>query len=238
MSQQTTTTAQQGPHYTAPSGNRWVRYTITPGPPSTRTFSPPAISLQGGSNLVSGDYEARGGIQSLGVPGATLEPMSYNATSKTVGQYTYYRGSQRESGNIVYGGGENPVGVGSLTAFEIYRQYPVPQQTQAAGHAGGAGGAGGLGRGFQNQPAGDSGASGSSGTTGQAGNGGAGGAGGAGGSYGAAGGAATAGQAGTASTSAGASGGAVGSVGAAGNYIEGISNVSFTNNGTVAGGTE
>jgi len=163
---------------------------------------------------------------------------NYTATSLTAGQYTYYKGSGGYSGGVTSDSEGNPQG--TLIYQPIRRTFPqqVQQQTQVAGHNGGAGGAGGLGRGFQNQPGGDSGASGSSGSTGQAGNGGAGGNGGTGGGYGQAGSAGQNGATGTSSTTAGSGGGNDGSVGAAGNYIEGFSNVTFTNNGTVAGGTE
>ncbi len=165
---------------------------------------------------------------------------NYTATSLSSGQYTYYRGPP--SGSFTTGVTQDGEGyaVGTQYVRPIYRQFPQQSQsqTQVAGHNGGAGGAGGLGRGFQNQPGGDSGASGSSGSTGQAGNGGAGGNGGTGGGYGQAGAAGQDGATGTSSTTSGSSGGNDGSVGAAGNYIEGFSLVTFTNNGTVAGGTE
>ena len=166
---------------------------------------------------------------------------NYTASSLTAGQYTYYKqpsgyGKYWRYATTDHEGNQ----VGYLWVHAIYRQYPSQQQqqTQVSGHNGGAGGAGGLGRGFQNQPGGDAGASGSAGSTGQAGNGGAGGNGGTGGGYGQAGGAGQNGATGTSSTTSGSSGGNDGSVGAAGNYIEGISNVTLTNNGTVAGGTE
>lgn len=155
-----------------------------------------------------------------------VSPLS--ASSVTQGQYTYHIGAY--------------VGANQFNTFNRYyqirRTFPQQQQTQVAGHNGGAGGAGGLGRGFNNQPGADAGASGSSGSTGQAGDGGAGGNGGAGGGYGQAGVASQAGATGTNSSTNGSAGGGAGSVGAAGNYIEGFSNVTLTNNGTVAGGTE
>ena len=181
-------------------------------------------------------------IQYGPAPGATAFPQGpFNRTSFTQGQYTYYRGPQVGQGaNTISDGMDGSTNTGTYYLHSVYRQFPQPfqQQTQVAGHAGGAGGAGGLGRGFNNQPGGDAGASGSAGSTGQAGNGGAGGNGGTGGGYGSAGGEGQNGSTGTSSTTSGSSGGNDGSVGAAGKYIEGISNVTFTNNGTVAGGTE
>ena len=122
--------------------------------------------------------------------------MSYNATSKTIGQYTYHRGSQRDSGPIFIPGGESPQSVGSFNVYEIRRTFPQSQQQQTQTAGGNGGG------------------------------------------YGQAGSAGGAGQTGASSTTSGSSGGSAGSVGASGNYIEGLSNVTFTNNGTVAGGTE
>lgn len=92
--------------------------------------------------------------------------------------------------------------------------------------SGGAGGAGGVGQGYSQSAT--AGSAGSAGGT----NAGAGGAGGTGGSFGAAG----------ATGATGANGnytnGLVGSVGGStGNYINGISNVTLTNSGSVAGGT-
>jgi len=211
--QQQQSTAQQGPYNAAYANGYDWRYTNW----SSYNYSK---AFWGGSQVAQGNY---------------------TATSLSSGQYTYYRGPP--------GGGTYSMGVtadsegspqGTLIVSPIRRTYPQQQQSQnqVSGHNGGAGGAGGLGRGFQNQPGGDSGASGSSGSTGQAGNGGAGGNGGTGGGYGQAGAAGQNGSTGTSSTTSGSSGGNDGSVGAAGNYIEGFSLVTFTNNGTVAGGTE
>lgn len=158
------------------------------------------------------------------------------ATSRTVGQYTYYKGSPSEPHNQT-----NPEGdfQYNFTRSYIYRQFPQQQQSQnqVAGHAGGAGGAGGLGRGFNNLPGGDSGASGSGGSTGSAGNGGAGGTGGTGGGYGQAGASGGTGSTGSPSTTGGTGGGSGGSGGAAGLAVERASPISFTftNNGTVSG---
>ena len=92
--------------------------------------------------------------------------------------------------------------------------------------SGGGGGAGGAGAGYNQSAA--AGASGSSGGT----NAGSGGSGGTGGGYGASGSNGSTGANGNYTNgSAGTSGGA------GGKYIRGVSNVTFTNNGTVAGGT-
>lgn len=232
--QQQQTTAQQGPSYQhSPSSNvyMWVKLNGSPGPYQSPVSS--AVSLyQSTTNNTYGSRARFGG----GPPGTVNLP--YNSNSYTQGQYTYYRGPQQQSGPI--GVSMELQGWGQSIRYAIYRQYPQSQQqqTQVSGHNGGAGGAGGLGRGFNNQPGGDAGSSGSSGSTGSAGNGGAGATGGAGGDFGADGSAGSTGSTGTSSSTSGASGGAAGAVGAAGKSIEGFSNVTFTNNGTVSGGTE
>ena len=91
---------------------------------------------------------------------------------------------------------------------------------------GGAGGAGGRGQGYNHGS--QNGSGGSGGGT----NAGTGGTGGNGGGYGAAGATGNTGANGNRTNGSGGSGG-----GAAGKYIRGISNVTFTNNGTVQGGT-
>ncbi|MGB0141501.1 MAG: hypothetical protein ACPF8W_00355 [Luminiphilus sp.] len=118
------------------------------------------------------------------------------------------------------------------------------------GGSGGGGGAGGRGQGYnhgsQNGSGGSAGAGGSAGGTnaGAGGQGGTGGTGGNGGGYGAAGGNGATGATGNTgangnngngSAGTGGSGGSNG--GAAGKYIRGLSNITFTNNGTVLGGT-
>ncbi len=232
--QQQQTTGQEGPAYQqgSPNAKYWVRLNGAPGPYQGPVSNVLTLYASATNSTQQGRYRWGGSS-----PGNNVN-VPYPASSYTQGQYTYYRGSQRFSNPI--GTSMELQGWGQSIGYEIYRQFPQSsqQQTQVSGHSGGAGGAGGLGRGFNNQPGGDSGASGSSGSTGQAGNGGAGGNGGTGGGYGQAGGEGQNGSAGTNSTTSGSSGGNDGSVGAAGNYIEGISNVTFTNNGTVAGGTE
>lgn len=118
------------------------------------------------------------------------------------------------------------------------------------GGSGGGGGAGGRGQGYSqalaNGSGGSAGAGGAAGGTnaGAGGQGGTGGTGGNGGGYGAAGGNGTSGATGNTGAngnytngSAGSGGAGGGSGGAAGNYIRGLSGVTFTNNGTVLGGT-
>ena len=105
--------------------------------------------------------------------------------------------------------------------YAVSRTYSSTSST-----TGGSGGAGGVGAGYnQSAAAGGSGASGGT-------NAGAGGAGGTGGGYGASGLNGSSGANGNSSN--GASGG---TGGAGGKYIRGLSFVTFTNNGTVAGGT-
>ena len=221
LQQQQQTTGQQGPTYYG-------------GGYATQQYSWNNIYQQGFSGYL-GTQAQWGPSNPDGIalttypthPRAIPQP-ALGTTSVTFGQYTYFRGGYR---------GANQFDTFNAI-YNIYRQFPQQQQTQVAGHAGAAGGAGGLGRGFNNQPGGDSGASGGSGSTGQAGDGGDGGNGGDGGGYGQAGSSGQAGQAGTNSSANGSAAGSAGSAGAAGNYIEGFSNVTFTNNGTVAGGTE
>lgn len=230
LSQQTQTTAQQGPFYAGPGNNHYKWSRVLNNNPS---FLAPYAFPYG-----SGTYGQNSAIQYGPAPGAASYPIGpYNRTSFTQGQYTYNRGNQRAIYPITAYQGESEFNIGQIRYHEVYRTFPQSQQTQASGGAGGAGGAGGVGRGFNNPSAG-SGSSGSGGSPSTAGDGGAGGAGGAGGGYGQAGSAGGAGATGTPSTTSGTAGGSGGSAGGAGNYIEGISNVSFTNNGTVAGGTE
>lgn len=106
------------------------------------------------------------------------------------------------------------------------------------GTDGGAGGAGGVGQGY-NQAAG-TGANGVAGTSPptNAGQGGTGGTGGSGGSWGATGVTGYTGNTGANGTTSNGSTGSAGSSGGSGGYyINGISNVTLTNNGNVAGGT-
>lgn len=231
LSQQQQTTAQQGPFYLGPPNNyyKWSRV-VNNNPSYAASYGFP-------SGLTTTGTNAR--IQYGPAPGVGSYPvLPYNSTSFTQGQYTYNRGTLRSQGPIqVSTSPENAFVIGQGIRHEVYRTYPQTQQTQASGGAGGAGGAGGVGRGFNNPTAG-SGSAGTGGTPSVAGDGGTGGTGGTGGGYGQAGNAGATGATGTPATTSGTAGGAGGSAGAAGNYIEGIGNVTFTNNGTVAGGTE
>jgi hypothetical protein len=119
------------------------------------------------------------------------------------------------------GGGTTPASnpCGSSWGYGITR-------TASATSTGGSGGSGGVGAGYnQSAAAGSGGANGGT-------NAGAGGNGGTGGGYGASGSNGNSGANGNSSNGAAGSGGAAG-----GKYIRGISFVTFTNNGTVAGGT-
>lgn len=131
-------------------------------------------------------------------------------TRLTTGGYTYNRGSTRDSDD-------------NYSKHEVSRSYST---STTVGTTGGSGGSGGVGAGYLQSVA--NGAGGSSGGT----NAGNGGSGGNGGGYGASGSNGNSGANGNVSN--GASGG---SGGAGGKYIRGISFVTFTNNGTVAGGT-
>lgn len=161
--------------------------------------------------------------------------------SPRVNNIQYQRGSLWESPGSYY--------VRSRTYSTTYTYY-----NGGAGGSGGAGGAGGRGQGYnhgnQNGSGGSAGAGGSGGGTnaGAGGQGGTGGTGGNGGTYGNGGGNGNTGatgntgangnRSGSSGNGSGGSGGAGGSSGgAAGRYINGLSNVTFTNNGTVQGGT-
>jgi len=131
-----------------------------------------------------------------------------NTSSWTNGNTTYYKGT----------------GQGSVEDCSLYSVSATTSSTTST--SGGSGGSGGAGAGYNQSAAAGSG--GSSGGT----NAGSGGSGGTGGGYGASGSSGNSGSNGNVSNgSSGSSGGA------AGKYIRGISNVTFTNNGTVAGGT-
>lgn len=127
----------------------------------------------------------------------------------TTGGKTYYKGSYQYSPSD------------DSNEFKIRRVYTATSNT-----TGGSGGNGGVGAGYQ-QNAG-SGNNGSNGGT----NAGQGGSGGTGGGFGANGSNGNSGNNGNRTNGSGGNSG-----GTAGKYIRGISNVTFTNNGTVAGGT-
>lgn len=168
-------------------------------------------------------------------------------SSYASGGYQYQRGSSQIQ--VAYMGGEVTV------RYYQIRRYPTTAYqwiytSGGGGGYGGGGGAGGAGAGYQ-QTAG-SGAGGAGGQGGQygqtnagrGGTGGTGGTGGSGGTFGAAGGngatgnTGATGQGGNYQGGAGGQGGSGGQAGgAAGNYLRGSTNVTFTNNGTVQGGT-
>ncbi len=232
LSQQQQTTVTQGPFLGGPGNNFYAWATAQ----SFGSYSVPYGFPSQLGTQTSGRSRAQFG-PATGAPSLPEGPL--NRTSFTQGQYTYNRGSQSGGRqNVNKEQGENQFQIGYRTTYRVFRTFPQSQQTQASGGSGGAGGAGGLGRGFNNQPGGDPGSGGSGGSPSTAGDGGTGGTGGAGGGYGQAGSAGATGATGTPSTTSGTAGGSGGSGGSRGNYIEGFSNVTFTNNGTVAGGTE
>ncbi|WP_420408702.1 hypothetical protein [Hoeflea sp.] len=146
-------------------------------------------------------------------------------TSTTIGGYTYYQGSYRQS--VVYSGN-------GIALYAIYRTYPTT--AYSTGGAGGAGGAGGYGQGYnQVATAGSGGAAGSAGGT-NAGSGGTGGTGGAGGTWGVAGSAGATGATGnTGNYTAGVAGSAGSAGGAAGRAIYLSAAATVNNNGTIQG---
>jgi len=148
----------------------------------------------------------------------------FNNTPQTYGGYEYHRGAQFCSDS------EN-----NRDGRQVRRR--TVSSGSSTGGAGGAGGAGGVGAGYnQTASAGSSGSGGAAGGT-NAGAGGTGGTGGTGGAFGATG---ASGSDGTAGANGNVSNGAAGSAGAgggaAGAAIQGISNVTLTNNGTITGG--
>lgn len=155
--------------------------------------------------------------------------------------------------NIV-GGSSNDEGEGNGHSGGTYQSETkgtgYNYHNGGSGGGGGAGGNGGRGQGYnhgkQNGSGGSGGANGAGGgpNAGAGGRGGTGGTGGNGGTYGNSGGNGNNGATGNSGANgnhtggSGGSGGASGSGGgAAGKYIRGLSNVTFTNNGTVQGGT-
>lgn len=175
-----------------------------------------------------------GGSGGTGGAGASVSTSSYRASgNQYYWQYDSGNGVTRivwNYGVVAQGNFGNPNSYGTNPKYLRGGYYccivwTVARQ-DATSTSGGSGGTGGVGAGYnQSASAGSSGASGGT-------NAGAGGAGGTGGGYGAAGSNGNSGANGTSSN--GASGG---SGGAGGKYIRGLSFVTFTNNGTVAGGT-
>ena len=164
-----------------------------------------------------------------------------NQGSGTYGGYGWTwdratRGNVQSGGTIRYQLTGTNVGAGSIAVQALdYSSSPTTvldynSSTRTVSTTnysnGGSGGAGGRGQGY-NQTS-QSGSAGAAGGT----NAGAGGTGGSGGGYGASGATGNTGANGNHTNGSGGSGG-----GAAGKYIRGLSNVTFTNNGTVQGGT-
>lgn len=166
-------------------------------------------------------------------------------TQHQFGSYRYTRGGVWASA----GGG----------AYGLYKWYGITRESYSttytyynggAGGGGGGGGNGGVGQGYgQSAGSGSSGSGGSGGSgggtnAGSGGTGGTGGTGGSGASFGNSGSSGSTGSTGNTggngnhTNGSGGSGGSSGSGGgAAGKYLRGSSNVTFTNNGTVQGGT-
>ena len=147
-----------------------------------------------------------------------------------------------------YHGNSNAYCGASTTQFAVRQCVPflrgtcnncaVDSTTINNGGSGGSGGSGGVGQGYnQSAGSGSAGAAGSAGGT-NAGAGGSGGTGGNGGSFGTSGSSGATGNTGANGNHSNGSAGSGGSGGgAAGDYISGLSNLTFTNNGNVAGTT-
>lgn len=148
--------------------------------------------------------------------GTTLPQSNWGGTGGYLGTWHTY-------GGYTYGKGAYKYGSGGTYQYEITRTGPV---TTTTNYNGTAGGAGGVGAGYSQSAT--AGASASTATSPA----GTGGQGGTGGGLGSAGNNGSAGANGNSTN--GASGG---TAGAGGVYIRGISNVTFTNNGTVNGST-
>ncbi len=203
-------------NYTVPSSHAGSRLTFYTGQDADN--SDPSFSVKlNGTTIASG--RTTGGVV-------------YTANNIQTGQVWRLGGSGTKA---VY---RSPL----LTGYNYYNG--------GGGGSGGAGGGGGRGQGYNHAKAngsgGSGGAYGSGGGTnaGSGGRGGTGGTGGNGGTYGNSGGGGASGATGNSggngnyTNGSGGSGGSSGSGGgAAGKYIRGLSNVTFTNNGTVQGGT-
>ena len=172
------------------------------------------LSTTSGTSMNHGgyNYERQSGASYHYIGNITVHVYPSRRRQASVTSYTYHNGGAGGAGG---GGGNGGVGQG-------YGQ-------SAGSGASGSGGSGGAGGGTN---------AGSGGTGGTGGTGGNGGGFGASGSSGATGSTGNTGNNGNHTNGSGGSGGSGGSSGgAAGKYIRGLSNVSFTNNGTVQGGT-
>lgn len=193
----------------------------------------------------NGDIYAGGGGGGTGGTGGTGGNGSYTQYLGSAQWYTANNSNSTAGCNAScvsrFGGGAYCTGSCELPYWYLpstWHCLGCSRSTSTSGGSGGSGGAGGVGQGYnQSAGSGSSGSSGSGGGT-NAGNGGSGGTGGAGGSFGNAGSTGSTGNSGgNGNVSNGSSGSAGGSGGAAGDYISGISNVTLTNNGNVAGTT-
>lgn len=213
-------------------------------------------NLSGGQVLAGGGGGGRGGTGGTGGQGS-YQAWSADQYQQSGNLYVWWYTNQRTYG---YWGGAQVVNVANNpgltqsgnyrrgayhhtdTGGDDYRYYYAIQQLQTIitnGGAGGAGGSGGRGQGYNAAAAGGSGgAAGANGGT-NAGKGGTGGTGGTGGAWGAAGNTGNTGGTGASGNYSGGSSGAGGSGGGArGRYlVKGAANVTFTNAGTIAGGT-
>jgi hypothetical protein len=173
-----------------------------------------SANIDGFSFTYSWHYQERQTKLFIHWAGAQVYAGSWSTTPTTVGGYTYTKGNLVASG---YDG----------EGYSYHQSYQVTRSSSSTtSTSGGSGGSGGVGAGYnQSAAAGSGGASGGT-------NAGAGGSGGTGAGYGASGSSGAAGANGNSTNGA-----AGGSGGAGGKYIRGISFVTFTNNGTVAGGT-
>jgi len=186
-------------------------------------------------------YGAPGG-NSYGYMGATGAPSSVGTTAG-FGNYQYQKGPNTYY-NAQYGVWSNPIRRRSTN------EASTTYYSGGSGGGGGSGGSGGVGHGYgQSAGSGSSGSGGSSGSAGgtnagSGGTGGTGGTGGNGGSFGSSGSTGSTGSTGNSggngnyTNGSGGSGGSSGSAGgSAGASIRGISNVSYTDNGTTTGST-
>lgn len=225
----------------------WTNNTYPGGWGSTLNVLPHAGSVQVRNASVNG-----GSIVSVQIRASNYSTILGSAYGSS--GYAYYAGPSASNAYYIHGAASNSNGDPRGFTGGSYQYRSVSTGTNyhngGSGGGGGAGGNGGRGQGYnhgkQNGSGGSGGANGSGGGTnaGSGGRGGTGGTGGNGGTYGNGGGNGASGATGNSggngnhTNGSGGSGGAGGSSGgAAGKYIRGLSNVTFTNNGTVQGGT-
>ena len=201
----------------------------------------------------NGDIYAGGGGGGQGGAGGTGGQGSQTTTTHHygIGQLCVGRGGSCSSSSYNQGcanvfnspnaycaGGSSAVITRSCSLLCQCNDCNTDTTTITSGGSGGSGGAGGVGQGYnQSAGSGSAGAAGSAGGT-NAGAGGSGGTGGNGGSFGTSGSSGATGNTGANGNHSNGSAGSGGSGGgAAGDYISGLSNLTFTNNGNVAGTT-